>query len=50
MAEGESARMSLELANAITLSSRTGAPVDFPLDRAQYADLLAALQAEARRS
>ncbi len=50
LAEGESARMSLELANAITLSSRTGAPVDFPIDRTVYAELLATLQAEARRS
>lgn len=50
LAEGESARMSLEVANAITLSSRTGAPVDFPIDRTAYADLLAGLQAGARQS
>ncbi|HHW89016.1 MAG TPA: Gfo/Idh/MocA family oxidoreductase [Chloroflexi bacterium] len=49
LADGESARMSLEVANAITLSSRTDAPVDFPIDRTAYAQLLAALQAESRQ-
>lgn len=48
LADGESARMSLEVANAITLSSRTGAPVQFPIDRAQYTALLAELQRNAR--
>ena len=50
LADGESARMSLELANAITLSSRTGSLVDFPMDRTQYATLLASLQASARKA
>lgn len=50
LADGESARMSLELANAITLSSRTGSAVEFPVNRAQYAALLADLQATARSS
>ncbi len=50
LADGESARMSLEVANAITLSSRTGAPVAFPVDRGQYARLLAELQESARKA
>lgn len=50
LADGESARMSLEVANAITLSSRTGAPVEFPVDRAQYTALLEELQANARKT
>jgi predicted dehydrogenase len=50
LADGESGRMSLEVANAITLSSCTDAPVDFPIDRVAYANLLAALQAKARRA
>ncbi len=33
---GAEGRMSLELANAITLSSYSGKPVDLPLDRAAY--------------
>lgn len=49
LADGESARMSLEVANAITLSSRTGASVEFPVDRAQYTALLQELQANARK-
>jgi len=49
LADGESARMSLEVANAITLSSRTGAPVEFPVDRDKYASLLAELQGSARK-
>ena len=47
LADGESARMSLELANAITLSSRKEQAVEFPLDRGEYAALLAQLQADA---
>ena len=50
LADGESARMSLEVANAITLSSRTGAPVEFPVHRGQYARLLAELQESARKA
>lgn len=42
--DGESARMSLELANAITLSSHRERPVDLPLDRAAYSDLLSGLR------
>ena len=48
LADGASARMSLELANGITLSSRTGGAVAFPLDRAAYRTLLAELQAGGR--
>ena len=44
-ADGESARMSLELANAIILSSRTRSEVRLPVDRAQYYELLAWLKA-----
>ena len=44
-ADGESARMSLELANAIILSSKTRAEVRLPVDRAQYHELLAGLKA-----
>ena len=40
MADGAQGRMSLELANAMTLSSRTGAIVELPLDRAAYVALL----------
>lgn len=46
---GREARMSLELANAITYSAHTGQPVTLPLDRDAYADLLARLQAGAAR-
>jgi predicted dehydrogenase len=42
--DGLQGRLSLELANAITLSSRREIPVDLPLDRAAYATLLAELQ------
>ncbi len=38
--DGESGRMSLELANAMILSSYTGETVAFPLDRAAYHTLL----------
>ena len=44
-ADGESARMSLELANAMILSSKTGAEVRLPVDRAQYHALLDGLKA-----
>jgi predicted dehydrogenase len=44
-ADGESARMSLELANAMILSSKTGAEVRLPVDRAQYHELLVGLKA-----
>ena len=47
-ADGESARMSLELANAIILSSKTRAEVRLPVDRAQYHELLAGLKAGRR--
>jgi predicted dehydrogenase len=43
--DGESGRMSLELANAITLSSFTERPVALPLDRAAYTRLLSELRA-----
>jgi len=43
--DGREGRMSLELANAITLSSYAGGPVTLPLDRAAYDELLADLQA-----
>jgi predicted dehydrogenase len=38
--DGVQGRLSLELANAITLSSQRGTPVDLPLDRGAYATLL----------
>lgn len=44
-ADGESARMSLEVANAIILSSKTHAEVQLPVDRTQYHELLAGLKA-----
>jgi hypothetical protein len=40
VADGTEGRMSLELANAIILSSHTARAVDLPLDRTAYADLL----------
>lgn len=43
--DGTQGRLSLELANAITLSSRRGIAVDLPLDRAAYAALLEELRA-----
>jgi UDP-N-acetyl-2-amino-2-deoxyglucuronate dehydrogenase len=46
--DGRSGLMSLELANAITLSSFTERPVTFPLDRSAYAQLLAELRAGRR--
>lgn len=46
---GVSGRMSLELANAITLSSVAGEAVHLPLDRQAYAALLADLRAGRRR-
>ena len=45
LAEAYSAAQSLELANAMTLSSQQRGPVDLPLDRGQYHQLLAQLQA-----
>ncbi len=47
-ADGRQGLMSLELANAITLSSHTGQPATLPLDRAAYSDLLASLRAGGR--
>lgn len=46
---GREARLSLELANAITHSAHTGLPTTLPLDRDAYAVLLARLQADAAR-
>ena len=46
--DAESARMSLELANAITLSSHLNAPVQLPVDRAAYDALLAARRQTSR--
>jgi predicted dehydrogenase len=43
-ADGREGRMSLELANAIILSSHSGAPVSLPLDRAAYSALLSRLR------
>jgi len=40
IAPGDEAHRSLELANAITLSSHKGEPVDIPIDRAEYDRLL----------
>jgi predicted dehydrogenase len=45
--DGRGGLMSLELANAIALSSAREKPVDLPLDRASYARLLADLRARA---
>ena len=45
ISDGASATMSLELANAMILSHYTGSPVDMPIDRQQYSDLLANLKA-----
>ena len=44
IADGASAAMSLELANAMIYSNYTGSPVELPLDRQAYADMLADLQ------
>jgi predicted dehydrogenase len=43
--DGKSGLMSLELANAITLSSFTEKPVSLPLDRTAYTRLLSDLRA-----
>lgn len=48
LADGAEGRMSLELANAMTFSSRTGSTVELPLDRARYVGLLDELRAGAR--
>lgn len=44
--EGDQGMLSLELANAITLSAHRGTAVDLPIDRAAYSELLEGLQAE----
>lgn len=44
-ADGRSGIRGLELANAMTFSSYTNRPVEFPLDRAAYSTLLANLRA-----
>jgi UDP-N-acetyl-2-amino-2-deoxyglucuronate dehydrogenase len=44
-ADGRESRMSLELANAIILSSCLKEPVSLPLDRQDFSTLLADLQA-----
>jgi predicted dehydrogenase len=46
---GREALMSLELCNAITLSSYLGQPVTLPIDRQAYADLLEDLRAGRRK-
>ncbi len=46
--DGREARMSLELANAITLSSFTESSVSLPLDRSAYSALLSELKAGQR--
>jgi predicted dehydrogenase len=46
--DGADARESLELANALTLSSHLGRAVDLPIDRAAYAGLLAELRSGSR--
>ncbi|MBX3050594.1 MAG: Gfo/Idh/MocA family oxidoreductase [Caldilineaceae bacterium] len=43
LADGRSSSQSLELANAIILSGQTGQPVDLPLGRETYAEMLAGL-------
>jgi predicted dehydrogenase len=48
MTDGSEARMSLELANGMILSSYSGRAIQFPLDRPAYAELLAGLQAQAK--
>jgi predicted dehydrogenase len=47
--DGRSALMSLEVANAIVLSSFRERPVALPLDRAEYASLLSDLRSSAAR-
>jgi predicted dehydrogenase len=44
VADGSEGRKSLELANALILSSHTGQPVELPLDRVGYKRLLASLR------
>jgi len=46
---GREGRNSLELANAIVLSSKRRKVVELPVDRGEYDDLLAELQAEEKR-
>jgi predicted dehydrogenase len=46
--DGQEARMSLELANAITYSSRRGVQVELPQDRGDYAALLEELRQGAK--
>ena len=48
--DGREGSMSLELANAIILSSFTDRPVTLPLDRAAYSELLADLRTGTRTS
>jgi predicted dehydrogenase len=48
-ADGAEGRKSLELANAIIYASKTGRPVDLPLDRGQYHALLAELKASSQQ-
>ena len=48
MADGADARMSLELANGMILSSHKDRPVTFPLDRDEYLALLTDLRAGGR--
>lgn len=43
--DGREALMSLELANAITLSSHLGTPLTLPIDRGEYSRLLDSLRA-----
>jgi hypothetical protein len=45
--DGREALMSLELANAITLSSQLGTPLTLPIDRAEYGRVLDSLRAGA---
>ena len=44
MSDGREGRMSLELANAMVYSGHTGQPVNLPVDRRVYTDLLASLR------
>lgn len=46
--DAASGRQSLELANAITLSSHQGAPVELPVSRAAYDTLLERLRNDSR--
>jgi predicted dehydrogenase len=49
-ADGVEGRKSLELANAIIYASKTGRPVDLPLDRGQYHALLAELKVGGKKA